>query len=182
MSQWKRHHDAVFVDRDFDQRPFLHGEWSVLCMAAPAYFLETPPILATDKQKAHLKLYGGLEQAIASMGDTELVGALQGGPHLNPSMFHSDQVTGASVFQMRQQAVDGFDLNVFSRSESWGLVVSWEEELALIGGSQAFMASLDRAVGGREAIRANFKDASAYLLELGNSQRALVARLTTLFD
>lgn len=176
-ANWRRHYEAIFVDRDIDKAPFRPSDWRQLCIGAPAYYFDDRQRALAAQQIEHRKLYSAIEQAITAVGDKEIIGFLRNGPHSNPSIFRGLAPFARAMYQMRSKAVDGFDLNIFGASESWGMVVSWEEEVALIGGNSQFIDVVERVAGGRSAVLRNFEWATAYLQEIGDEQRELVSRL-----
>jgi hypothetical protein len=176
-ANWRRHYDAVFVDRDIDKQPFRQVDWRQICLGAPAYYFDDQPRPLAAQQVEHRSLYSAVERAISAVGDDQIIGFLRNGPYSNPSIFRGLVPFARAMYQMRSKAVDGFDLNVFGASESWGIVISWEEEIALVGGSSQFIDVVEQVAGGRSAVRRNFEWATAYLQEIGDEQRELVSRL-----
>ena len=175
--KWRRHYDSIFVDRDIDKMPFRPSNWSHVCIGAPAYYFDSERTGLTAEQIEHLNLYSAVERAITAMGDGEIIGFLRNGPYSNPSIFRGSPPFARAMYHMRSKAVDGFDLDIFAASKAWGVIISWEEEVALVGGDSAFTDILERIAGGRDAIRRNFEWATGYLHEVGDRQRELAIRL-----
>ncbi len=175
--EWRKHHDAVFSDRDIDAGPFRESGWRVLSIGAPACYFDSYAQPLTVEQQQHLAIYESIGSCARQSGAFSAVGFVRNGPHLNPSIFRSATIDAASIYVLRRAALDGFDMHVFSGSESWGLAMLWDEEIAVIGGNPAFESAFVKAAGGEDVLKRNFERFSAYLLTLSEPAAEMVRRL-----
>ncbi len=175
--KWRKHYDSVFSGHDMDKGPFRDPAWRILPIGGPAYYFGSYSKPLTPDQQQHLGIYDAIGRSASRSGDMGAVGFLRGGPHRNPSIFLIQSLTAASIYALKQAALDGFDMHVFSVSESWGLAMSWEEEVAVIGGGSAFQSTLFNAVGGEGVLKKDFEQNTAYLLNLGDAAAHMVGRL-----
>jgi hypothetical protein len=176
-THWRKHYSAVFSGRDIDKGPFCDATWRVFSIGAPLYFHDTYSKPLSAAQRKHIQIYNAIGQSARQLGDQHAVGFLRGGPHLNPSIFYTPNLTARSIHGIRRAALDGFDMHIFSASESWGLAVLWDEEVAVIGGSSKFERILLQAVGGESELRKDFDVFSEYLLTLSAEANEMVSRL-----
>ena len=177
--KWRGHYDAVFSGRDIDKSPFREPAWRAFPIGAPAYYFESYAKSLTVEQQQHIAVYDAIGRCARQLGDVGAVSFLRDGPHLNPSIFHSPSITAASIYALRQSALDGFDRHVFSVSEGWGLAMLWDEEIAVIGGNSAFQRAFISSVGGEATLKKDFELFSAYLLTLSKAAAEMVRRLAT---
>ena len=84
------------------------------------------------------------------------------------SFFASTQITAATLLEMRYRAIDGFDLQIFGRSCRWGVNVSADEELSLVGGDATFMQQFIAEAGGERSLRDAFAHCADYLLNFSH--------------
>lgn len=178
-SKWRKHYETVFSGRDIDEAPFRDPTWRVFPIGAPAYYFESYKQPLTTEQQQHIAIYDAIARCARQLGDVAAVSFLRDGPHLNPSIFCSRSITAASMYALRQAALDGFDRHVFSVSEGWGLAVLWDEEIAVIGGNSAFESAFMKSVGGESTLKKDFELSSAYLLRLSSAAAERVRRLAT---
>jgi len=178
-SKWRKHYDAVFSGRDIDEAPFRDPAWRVFPIGAPAYYFESYMQPLAAEQQQHIAIYDAIGRCARQLGDVAAVSFLRDGPHLNPSIFCSQSITAASIYSLKQSALDGFDRHVFSVSEGWGLAMLWDEEIAVIGGNSAFESTFMKSVGGESTLKKDFGLSSAYLLTLSNATAETVRRLAT---
>jgi hypothetical protein len=176
-SKWRQHYDAVFSGRDIDKAPFRDPGWRVFPIGAPAYYFESYTQPLTTEQQQHIAIYDAIGRCARQLGDSAAVSFLRDGPHLNPSIFCSQSITAASIYALRQSALDGFDRHVFSASEGWALAMLWDEEIAVIGGNSAFESAFIRSVGGEATLKKDFELFSAYLLTLSSASAEIVRLL-----
>lgn len=176
-SKWRKHYEAIFSGRDIDKVPFRDPTWRVFPIGAPAYYFESYTGHLTTEQQQHIAIYDAIGHCAGQLGDSAAVSFLRDGPHLNPSIFCAQSITAASIYTLRQSALDGFDRHVFAISEGWGLAMLSEEEIAVIGGNAAFESELIRSVGGEVTLKTDFELFSSYLLTLSNAAAEMVRRL-----
>lgn len=140
LHEWRSTYDSLFTDRPIESDPFADPAWRKVVLGSPAYFIGKEIFeLHEESDLRHLRIYHGLEKAIHWCGDKDMVGFLQGGPYENPSIFYTEPASAHGMRKFREAALDGFDLHIFSRSRKWGVAISWEEEVALVGGEAEFM-------------------------------------------
>lgn len=175
---WADVYAKVFSGRDLDDHPFVDKKWRQFPIGAPAfYFSEQQTDRLSPSEKNHCKVYDALLTAVSKVGDDELVLFLRGGPHRNPSIFSLRGPTLSGLQELRTRPDDGFDRHIFGRSGAWGLAISWDEEVAVVGGTTPFIDQLVRRAGGEDALRDDFLECSRYLENLSEEWRSAVARL-----
>jgi hypothetical protein len=174
---WRGAYSLVFSGRELAEGAFQPTRWRQFAMGAPAYYFSKDPSAVPVGDHELSAIYLSILQVARQRGDRELVGFLLGGPHLNPSVFHSADPTLSTFLEMRTTAVDGFDLHIFGPSATWGLSVSWEEEVAALAGDDDFVDAFVTACGGEALIRDSFEKCSAYLDGVSNRTRHLKTRL-----
>lgn len=78
---------------------------------------------------------------------------------------------------MRDRAIDGFDLQIFGRSCRWGVNVSADQEISLVGGDAVFMAQFIAEAGGDRALRDAFGHCADYLMNFSPRGAEFIGRL-----
>jgi hypothetical protein len=178
-ARWKTVHRTVFSGRVLDNRPFAPAGWRQMAIGAPSHdFAQDQAQMAPDRHR-HALVYQSLLNAVRHRGDQEFVGCLQGGAHLHPAMFHCHSIVLASLYEMRTAPADEFDRQIFGPSAAWGLAVSWEEEVAVVAGTSAFLDLFTAACGGEDVVREDFLTSSAYLESVSDQTRTLRRNLLT---
>ena len=161
---WSEEHQRVFANADLPHNPFKDGSWRAVCICGPVAYAKEQHGHPADTSDPHQRIFAALMNAIRATGDTELVGCLFEAPHLNDSFLACNQVTAAALLEMRNRAIDVFDLQIFGRSCRWGVNVSADEELSVVGGDAAFMEQFIAEAGGDLALRDAFAHCADYLL------------------
>jgi hypothetical protein len=128
-------------------------------------------------ERNHCKVYDALLTSVSKVGDDEIVLFLRGGPHRNPSIFSLRGPTLSGLQELRTRPDDGFDRHVFGRSAAWRLAISWDEEVAVVGGTTLFIDAFLKRAGGQDALRDDFLEFSRYLETLSDEWRNAVSRL-----
>jgi hypothetical protein len=174
---WADAYAKVFSGRDLDDHPFVDKKWHQFPVGAPAFYFSEPIDRLSPSEKNHCKVYDALLTAAAKVGDDEVVLFLRGGPHRNPSIFSLRGPTLSGLQELRTRPDDGFDRHIFGRSAAWGLAISWDEEVAVVGGTSVFIDAFLKRAGGPDALRDDFLEFSRYLADLSEEWRNAVSRL-----
>jgi hypothetical protein len=178
---WAPDYGHVFLPRDLQDNPFASPGWRIVCICGPrGYVMDQHPNLC-DVSDPHGRINAALFNTIRATGDDGRIGGcLVRAPHLNASYFEASRVNPAALLEMRRLAIDGFDLHVFGHSRRWGVVASWLEEFALVGGDDPFMDEFIAAAGGDEAVLRAFMNCAEYLLEFSAETREFVRQAMSL--
>lgn len=161
---WSAEHERIFAEKALPDNPFKDAGWRVVCICGPAAYVNEQHGHVADLSDPHQRIFAALVNAIRATGDIELAGCLFEAPHLNDSFFASTQITPATLLEMRRRALDAFDVQIFGRSCRWGVNVSADEELSVVGGDAAFMEQFIAEAGGDRALRDAFAHCADYLL------------------
>jgi hypothetical protein len=175
--KWRPSYRSIFSGRGLGDGPFQQTQWREFGIGAPAYYFPLDQSVISPQDRKHSAIYVAILRAIEVCGDQELIGFLLDGPHLNASIFQTNRLVLGAFTEMRNAAVDGFDLHIFGPSAAWGLAISWDEEVAAIAGGPDFVAALLRECGGEDPIREDFETSSAYLEKVSEYGRWLRKQL-----
>lgn len=182
VQYWAVDHAHVFAPRELDENPFVNPRWRIVCICGPrGYIMDAHPHLA-DVSDPHERIYAALFNAIRNAGDDQLAGCLLGAPHVNPSFFEASEVLPFSLLQMRRQALDAFDLQVFGHSRRWGIASSTEEEVSMVGGDGPFMNEFMSIAGGNEVLKGAFLHCADYLLDYSDLSAKFVHKMMSLAE